>query len=1278
MAVAAVHAAMNFEEHPDIHPFFTKTQRIPSPERTSAAVDPRIERTEHDPEQDQADNSSGAVGRRKRVRRSGGQKGKRDFLSDKKTQASLERFTQKLNGVGDSAAAEKGVTIVGRPQELNNISADEDLNMDRRKRRKTATPHREIANVTMETEVQEEMGGLDWHRQLQMEAEKLSDEHNVEPSFPTNSYSQSHSQNDDSGSTSGPPAGALDRNGETLARPKRTESFGIVDSAKNTLAATKKTTPKKKVLKLTTNGKLLSPSSETPSTEAPCSKKKRGRKSTKAKPVSSIVVIKYGSDSQSRSTIGKEIANILSGQISSNTQPTSIQEAPAKAPGPSKPTHPFFLGKPAQSKDTPTVDKVESHAPDTAPLRTPRKSAVTPGKLKTEVRNVQSQQATSLFGPLSGDRKVLKHPGMSEAPWPGKDTCHVRNLPENEPQHSLPSLHSEQSICRPRKMKNGLIAVPDNKNILSRGKLALRELLDCRLEQDDGMTVKDNVRLPKRLLTTGIELQNLIRNEVVADLAASSGRHTHPALKTLYDEIQNVLTPFDKGECEPQSWTQKYSPRSASHVLQSGKEATVLRDWLKNLTVMSVDSRKESDKTSKLQEGRKPPKKKRKSEVDDFIMGSDEEDLDELVEFSDSEQFGPPAPGHIKLKSRKTLGTSRNNNVVILSGPHGCGKSATVYAVAKEMGFEVFEINSSSRRSGKDVQDRVGDMSENHLVSHNRVESKAEVDGSSNEDADEERNNVALQKDLDTGRQGTMTTFFKAASRVKPKSKSIAKTTKAPKKMTNAKALTSVLQTLPISQRTQKQSLILLEEVDVLFEEDQQFWTHVIRLASQSKRPIVLTCNDENAIPTQALRLSAILRLSPPPVDLAIDYMLLLCAREGHILERAAIHDLYEAKDHDLRASITELDFWCQMSVGDRKGGLEWIYQRWPPGKDVDEHGRILRVASQGTYLSGMGWLSHDIVTSSQQVGFDKEEELLTEVWQDWGINPAVQVDHVSEGEAPTEGPAGSAHAQLAALKHLELTLDSMSAADTYCRVGMPSDDNELVDTSLPMITDKERLNYLEGACILQADPISDFTNFDTSIFVQSQLHIQRLCKQQLQLSSHNAKIPVVMDEARLNTSILEHKVKESGDGSLSRWDFSNAFDVLTAQPSATPLGTPATYPLTASSFDRTLGIIAEDLAPFVRCIVAHELRLDAHRVRVSNLLSEGGRSKRARTTRASQAAMEGGRRETKRRDHWFDKDLNKTLVMATAGTGWAGLGSTAEENEGSRTGDSLVSGLEE
>ncbi|CAL8092688.1 unnamed protein product [Orchesella dallaii] len=51
---------------------------------------------------------------------------------------------------------------------------------------------------------------------------------------------------------------------------------------------------------------------------------------------------------------------------------------------------------------------------------------------------------------------------------------------------------------------------------------------------------------------------------------------------------------------------------------------------------------------------------------------------------------------------------------VLLTGPSGCGKTAAVYVLAKHYGFEVVEVNFSTRRPGKEVLQRV----EEAVLSH--------------------------------------------------------------------------------------------------------------------------------------------------------------------------------------------------------------------------------------------------------------------------------------------------------------------------------------------------------------------------------------------------------------------------------------------------------------------------------------------------------------------------------------------------------------------------------
>ncbi|XP_025986498.1 ATPase family AAA domain-containing protein 5 [Solenopsis invicta] len=122
---------------------------------------------------------------------------------------------------------------------------------------------------------------------------------------------------------------------------------------------------------------------------------------------------------------------------------------------------------------------------------------------------------------------------------------------------------------------------------------------------------------------------------------------------------------------------------------------------------------------------------------------------------------------------------NENNQIAVLLGPHGSGKSASVYAIAEEFGYSVLEVNASSRRTGKRILKELEEATKSHRIKKSKHKSPFE-------------------------------------------------------------RITNENQTSKISQN----SLILLEDIDLIFEEDEGFVSAVYQLASNTKRPIVMTCRD--------------------------------------------------------------------------------------------------------------------------------------------------------------------------------------------------------------------------------------------------------------------------------------------------------------------------------------------------------------------------------------------------------------------------------------------------
>jgi DNA polymerase III delta prime subunit len=341
-----------------------------------------------------------------------------------------------------------------------------------------------------------------------------------------------------------------------------------------------------------------------------------------------------------------------------------------------------------------------------------------------------------------------------------------------------------------------------------------------------------------------------------------------------------------------------------------------LHDWLSNLQVHQVQS-------GKSQKGKPPtPKKLRRKRKSD--------EMDDFIEDSDGDS------------ARSTV---NGKNAILLVGPPGSGKTASVFAVARQLGFEVFEIHPGMRRSARDIQDKVGDMTQNHLVQQSSSLSRE----SSASIGDE----TLLTHGHLPANQKTMAAFMNSGAARKGKQQKLAE----PKESKDPRA------------KSQKQSLILFEEVDILFEEDKGFWSHVIWLIKTSKRPVILTCNDTESVPLDELDLFTLLRYDRPEIDLAVQHLGHVAAAEGHLLSKEALKSLYLAKGQDLRAAITELNLWCQMTVGSQQGGLDWMLS-YRDKQESNFDDSITRIVSQDTYISGLDLLPEQFEDTEDLIRF--------------------------------------------------------------------------------------------------------------------------------------------------------------------------------------------------------------------------------------------------------------------------------------------------------------------
>ncbi|VUZ39459.1 unnamed protein product, partial [Hymenolepis diminuta] len=157
----------------------------------------------------------------------------------------------------------------------------------------------------------------------------------------------------------------------------------------------------------------------------------------------------------------------------------------------------------------------------------------------------------------------------------------------------------------------------------------------------------------------------------------------------------------------------------------------------------------------------------------------------------------------------------------LILGPTGCGKTCLVYTLASQFGFKVFELNPSSCRSGKEVAAQCSRVMISQHVSTEGLSASSTV-------VNESRHS----------QRSTLTSFFQPQKQ-QPTLKSTVSSQPAGNEShgTSGEGL-----------RLNNKSLILFDEVDVLFDADRGFWVAVGKLLQMGRRPIIFTASDPTVI----------------------------------------------------------------------------------------------------------------------------------------------------------------------------------------------------------------------------------------------------------------------------------------------------------------------------------------------------------------------------------------------------------------------------------------------
>ncbi|XP_042340456.1 ATPase family AAA domain-containing protein 5-like [Plectropomus leopardus] len=353
-------------------------------------------------------------------------------------------------------------------------------------------------------------------------------------------------------------------------------------------------------------------------------------------------------------------------------------------------------------------------------------------------------------------------------------------------------------------------------------------------------------------------------------------------------------------------WTDKYSPLHSSEVIGNSASVNKLQCWLKKWKV-----RADCEERRKMAERKQEENSSGSWDCGDFqgeagAKGDTEEPL---------------------------------CNTVLITGPPGVGKTAAVYACAQELGFKVFEVNCSSQRSGRHVLSQLKEATQSHLVEisgkdplkptyFNNYNINSCTPKSETLPGRTVRPKIVTsiskkreaQKSSRKGKVNpatvTLASFFQMKATadhlhfggpsLSPSEQPISKKSGNPSPGSD--------QTVSQNKKTAT-SLILFEEVDVIFDDDVGFLAAIKTFMSTTKRPVVLTTNDPSFKERFNCSLEEIVFKTPSAANIC-SYLQLVGLAESRPLELDDVLSLITLSRGDIRRCLLQLQLWVHSSGG--------------------------------------------------------------------------------------------------------------------------------------------------------------------------------------------------------------------------------------------------------------------------------------------------------------------------------------------------------------------------
>ncbi|KAL2638228.1 hypothetical protein AAZV13_06G103200 [Glycine max] len=352
-----------------------------------------------------------------------------------------------------------------------------------------------------------------------------------------------------------------------------------------------------------------------------------------------------------------------------------------------------------------------------------------------------------------------------------------------------------------------------------------------------------------------LEVDESVTTTVQAGIFRKSD--TEPPSRFLQESMRSYYRScVDKAENS--LWTYKYKPTKAVEVCGNDESVNFLRDWLHLWHERRYKSRKDISDMDK----------------------SDMRDVDDDYKCSCSDYDSEDINEEDSLQ-----------NVLLITGPIGSGKSAAVYACAEEQRFEILELNASDCRNGTAVRNYFGDT-----LGSLGFKRASEITSSSQKKTTKLSPASALQSG-------------KAADEVNDGVNELITISDDEAHIPSGSSQKLLGKNNVVASCDKVQTLILIEDVDILSPEDRGCIAAIQQIAETAKGPIILTSVNPG-LPGNfdVLHVSFML---PSPQEL-LCHLYTVCLTEGVNIHPLLLEKFIHSCDGDIRKSIMHLQFWFQ------------------------------------------------------------------------------------------------------------------------------------------------------------------------------------------------------------------------------------------------------------------------------------------------------------------------------------------------------------------------------